>query len=90
VPIYVDEEGEAVAYICDICGGTIEPPSGAMCPVCGRLYCDFCLADHPIEEIKVRETGPDYKKKEVMCNLCATQWKKKHPPFKEIKLDGYL
>ena len=91
MPVLVSEEDEeAVTYICDVCGAEIEQPSGAMCPKCGRLYCNFCLADHPLEEIKVRETGSEYKKKEVMCSLCATQWRKKHPPHKEMKLDGYL
>lgn len=89
MPVTVNDEEAAVQCLCDVCGVEIQDQTeGAWCPVCGRIFCLDCSADHPIVKVRIREDGPDYKKHEFMCDLCLREWRRKHPL--QVKLDGFI
>jgi hypothetical protein len=89
MPVIVNEDETDAQYMCDICGVEIQDQTeGTCCPMCGRIFCLDCSADHPITKVRVREDGPDYKKDDYMCDLCYREWRKKHPP--QVKLDNFV
>lgn len=88
MPIIASDNEADAEYICDICGAAIDYPEGTYCPVCGRIFCLSCSADHPITSVKVRDTGPDYKRYEAMCPECLREWRRRHP--EQVKLDGFI
>jgi hypothetical protein len=81
---------DATHYICDVCGAEVNQDEGVMCPTCEQIFCLRCQADHPIELVQVRKTGPQYTQREYMCAACKAAWRAAHPEFQEVQLDAYL
>jgi hypothetical protein len=54
--VTVNDEEADVQCLCDVCGVEIQDQTeGAWCPVCERIFCLDCSADHPIVKVRIRE-----------------------------------
>lgn len=78
-------------YTCSVCQKGIKDEFGGyMCPVCGRIICNDCALEHPLQlDVIVRPKGPEYLKKTDMCKFCYDKWREAHgPETQQIDLFG--